>query len=206
MAKRAVICDIGDVLLLRRGASLEAQWERNMGLPRGTFLARLRESGIVERAYTGQMSEGQVTQALSALLGLDDEQPRAVVREREEQSRYVVNEELVAYLRELHPRYQLATLSNDWPGGRRYNERHYQLSRLLAAQAMLYSYEEGLMKPAARFYQVACERLGVAPHEAVFVDNLDECIEGAREAGLEAVLYTTAPQTIDRLRMMFASS
>ena len=61
---------------------------------------------------------------------------------------------------------------------------------------MLYSYEEGMMKPDAAFYQLACTRLGVAPHEAVFLDNLDECVVGARDAGLAAVLYTNAAQAI----------
>ena len=133
MAIRAVICDIGDVLLLRRGESLEARWERRVGLPKGTFLANLRQSGIVEQAYTGRLSEEQVTQAQGAMLGLSGEQLREFAREREEQSRYEVNAELVAYLTSLHPRYRLATLSNDWPGGRAYNERHYRLSQILAA-------------------------------------------------------------------------
>ena len=160
MAIRAVICDIGDVLLLRRGESLEARWERRVGLPKGTFLANLRQSGIVEQAYTGRLSEEQVTQAQGAMLGLSGEQLREFAREREEQSRYEVNAELVAYLTSLRPRYRLATLSNDWPGGRAYNERHYRLSQILAADTMVYSYEEGMMKPGAAFYQLACARLG----------------------------------------------
>src|SRR5579884_1574386 len=152
MAIRAVICDIGDVLLLRRGESLEARWERRMGLPKGTIIARLRDTDIVERAYTGRMSEEQVTQALGALLGLSDAQVLEFAREREEESRYVLNEELVAFLAGLRPACRLATLSNDWPGGREYNERHYALSKVVGTDAMFYSYEEGRMKPDPAFY------------------------------------------------------
>lgn len=201
---RAVICDIGDVLLLRRGESLEARWERRMGFPKGTFIERLRNSGIVEQAYTGRITEEQVTQALGALLGLDDEQHLAFASEREEQSRYELNQELIAYLNSLHPRYRLATLSNDWPGGRAYNERHYRLSEELHADAMLYSYEEGLMKPDAAIYLLTCSRLGIAPEEAIFVDNLVECIEGARQAGMVGALYRDASQTIGELQQVLA--
>lgn len=198
----AVICDIGDVLLLRRGESLEAHWERRVGLPKGAFIERLLASGIVEQAYTGRLSEEQVTLALGELLGLNDAQRRAFAIEPEEQSRYEVNQELVAYLNTLRPRYRLATLSSDWPGGRAYNERHYRLSEILATYTMLYSYEEGLMKPDTAFYHVACERLGAAPEEPVFVDNLVECTEGARQVGMAAVLYRDARQAIGELRQM----
>lgn len=112
---RAVICDIGDVLLLRRGESLEARWERRMGFPKGTFIERLRNSGIVEQAYTGRITEEQVTQALGALLGLDDEQHLAFASEREEQSRYElkpgthrVSQQPTSALPARHPQQRLA--------------------------------------------------------------------------------------------------
>lgn len=204
MTLHAVICDIGDVLLLRRGESLEAQWEQRVGLAKGTVIERLRASGLIEQAYTGRLSEEQVTQALCELLGLDDEQRRAFAAERDEQSRYVLNHDLVKFLSSLQPRYRLATLSNDWPGGRAYNERHYGLSEVLHLDALFYSYEVGLMKPDPAFYTLACSGLGVAPKEAVFVDNLTECVDGARQVGMGAVLYRTASQTTRELQRLLA--
>lgn len=196
MTIRAVICDIGDVLLLRTGESLEAQWERRLGYPKGTLIRRLHESDLIARAYTGQLSDAEVSTELAALFGMNEAQRQQFIAEREQQSRYVPNRALIAFLNSLTPRYRLATLSNDWPGGREYNERHYRLSQILHAEAMLYSYEEGLMKPAAAIYRLACSRLRVEPQEAVFVDNLAASVEGACTAGLAVVLYTSAEQTI----------
>lgn len=69
---------------------------------------------------------------------------------------------------------------------------------------MLYSYEEGLMKPDAAIYLLTCSRLVIAPEEAIFVDNLVECIEGARQAGMVGALYRDASQTIGELQQVLA--
>ena len=61
------------------------------------------------------------------------------------------------------------------------------------------------MKPGAAFYQLACARLRVAPHEAVFLDNLEECVVGARDAGLAAVLYAGTAQAIADMRGLLTS-
>jgi putative hydrolase of the HAD superfamily len=56
------------------------------------------------------------------------------------------------------------------------------------------SAEVGLAKPAAEIFALACERLGVAPHEAAHVgDRLDLDAQGAAAAGLRGIW-------LDRLR------
>ncbi len=57
------------------------------------------------------------------------------------------------------------------------------------------SSEVGLRKPDPRIYALAVERLGVAPGEALFVDDAPGNVRGARAAGLEAVLI--GPQRAD---------
>ena len=53
-----------------------------------------------------------------------------------------------------------------------------------------FSYELGVVKPAEAIYRHAIEGLGVAPEQALFLDDRPENIEGAREVGLQAELYT----------------
>ena len=53
----------------------------------------------------------------------------------------------------------------------------------------VFSCSEGLPKPDPRIYLLACDRLGVAPGEAVFVgDGANDELAGAERAGLRAVL------------------
>ena len=46
-----------------------------------------------------------------------------------------------------------------------------------------------ILKPDPRAYALGCEALGLAPGEVVFVDDQPRNIEGARRAGLDAVLF-----------------
>jgi len=55
-----------------------------------------------------------------------------------------------------------------------------------ATHRNLYSYELGLHKPDPRIYVAAGEALGVAPDRCFFLDDLEENVDGAREAGMRA--------------------
>jgi putative hydrolase of the HAD superfamily len=52
-----------------------------------------------------------------------------------------------------------------------------------------FSYELGMVKPAAAIYEHTVNALGVASLQALFLDDRPENVEGARKAGLQAELY-----------------
>jgi 2-haloacid dehalogenase len=54
--------------------------------------------------------------------------------------------------------------------------------------------EEGIVKPDPAIYHLACQRLGVEPSQAVFVDDTVANAEAATAAGLTGVHFTTADQ------------
>jgi putative hydrolase of the HAD superfamily len=54
---------------------------------------------------------------------------------------------------------------------------------------MIISAEVGIAKPDARIYQIAVDRLGVLPGEALFVDDVIENIQSARAFGLKTIHY-----------------
>jgi HAD superfamily hydrolase (TIGR01509 family) len=47
----------------------------------------------------------------------------------------------------------------------------------------------GMRKPERAIYELTCTRLGIAPHEAVFVDDNVDNIAAARAYGMEAVHF-----------------
>lgn len=61
------------------------------------------------------------------------------------------------------------------------------------------SAEVGLHKPQPEIFRLACERLGVAPADAVFVDDLRENIAGAEEVGMTGVLHRDPDETVAKL-------
>jgi putative hydrolase of the HAD superfamily len=61
----------------------------------------------------------------------------------------------------------------------------------------------GLHKPQPEIYKLAAERLGAAPEECVFVDDLRENVRGAEEVGMTAVLHRNTAATVARLEELF---
>jgi putative hydrolase of the HAD superfamily len=62
--------------------------------------------------------------------------------------------------------------------------------------ALVWSYQLGMAKPAPDIYRHALEKLGTRPAETLFLDDKQVNIDAARELGIEGLLFTD----IDQLR------
>jgi putative hydrolase of the HAD superfamily len=61
------------------------------------------------------------------------------------------------------------------------------------------SSKAGIRKPDPRIYQIACEKLGVAPAACVYLDDLGVNCKGAAEVGMKAIKVLTEAQALDDL-------
>ena len=61
---------------------------------------------------------------------------------------------------------------------------------------IVYSHEVRLRKPDPAIYVLTAERLGVAPREIVFLDDVVTNIDAARRAGWHAVLHVDTATSI----------
>lgn len=52
---------------------------------------------------------------------------------------------------------------------------------------VLESSKAGVRKPERRFYEIACERMGVSPREVVYLDDLGVNLKPAREMGMHTI-------------------
>ena len=68
------------------------------------------------------------------------------------------------------------------------------------------SCEVGLRKPDPAIVQLACERLGVAPEAAVFLDDTRIHVESARQVGLHAVLVRDPTEALAELDALLESA
>jgi putative hydrolase of the HAD superfamily len=62
--------------------------------------------------------------------------------------------------------------------------------------ALVWSFQLGMAKPAPDIYRHALEKLATRPEETLFLDDKQVNIDAARELGIEGLLFTT----IDQLR------
>ena len=64
---------------------------------------------------------------------------------------------------------------------------------------LVLSYEIGHIKPSASFYLACAEAVGVPPESCIFIDDLVENVEGAREAGLIGLHFRDMSTLLDDL-------
>ena len=88
-------------------------------------------------------------------------------------------------------------ISNSW-GGASYDR--VEVDELF--DAMVISGEVGLHKPEPEIFRLGAERLGVAPDDCVFVDDLRENCDGAEAVGMTAILHRGAEGTIPELERL----
>ncbi|WP_305790072.1 HAD family hydrolase [Symbioplanes lichenis] len=198
MTERALLLDIGGVLEHTPATGWTARWELSLGLPPGAIDRRCAD--LWTAGAIGDMTEAQVIARLEAWLG-----PAAAARFLDDLwTEYLgsPNEELIAYVRTLRGRCRLGILSNSFVGAREREEAAYAFPALV--DEILYSHETGLEKPDPAAYALAVDRLGVAPHNCLFVDDLLTNVTAARTAGLAAVHHTANAPVIAAIEAFLA--
>jgi putative hydrolase of the HAD superfamily len=100
---------------------------------------------------------------------------------------------MVAALRRIREAFDVACITNNVRAG---EGRGMQLSRERAAEveAIMGLFEQvfesskiGVRKPDPRIYQYACQQVGVAPPEVVYLDDLGVNLKPARELGMTTI-------------------
>jgi putative hydrolase of the HAD superfamily len=204
---RAVVFDIGGILEVvpeggdptMRFPQLFAAWDMRLGLAPGELGAHI---GAVDKRMLregkngsiGTCTEEEWLEALREGTGMTPDQMRAFLLEFWDVYCGALNTELADYFSGLRPRYQTALLSNSWVGARREEEARFHFAAI--TDLIVYSHESGCAKPDPRIFALTCERLGVAPAETVFLDDVPANVAAAQASGLRAILFTDTAQAI----------
>ncbi len=186
---RAVVLDIGSVLEIIDDTVFPAPFERRHGLPAGA----VHEAGVPGDAGAGEISEAQVREHWRQHLSLSDAQVDELVADYWRWYVGTLDQELFDWFAGQRPARKTGILSNSGPGARD-AERHWGFEDI--TDDIVYSHEVGLLKPDPRVFALTAERLGVRPHEIVFLDDVPGHVEAAREAGWHAVVHRTTPESI----------
>ncbi|MFF8174502.1 HAD family hydrolase [Streptomyces chartreusis] len=113
-----------------------------------------------------------------------------------------IDQEMLALLGDLrvagHP---VAIVSNSFGTG-----TYDGVDLAALADVVVISAVVGIRKPSRRIYSIACERLCVAPEEAVMIDDLQQNLDGAARIGIGGVLHTGAADTRRQLAERFGIS
>jgi epoxide hydrolase-like predicted phosphatase len=189
---RAVIFDFGGVLLRTFDYAGRRKWEARLGLTQGGLEQIVFDSDVATQAMLGDVPESAVWDNAASQLGIELEDLEQL--KVDFWAGDLLDEELVRFLSGLRPQCRTAILSNAWSGARDVFSGRLGLDR--AVDTMIISAEERLAKPDGRIYYLAAERLGIRPAEAVFVDDLQVNIDGARAVGMQGIRFQSREQVI----------
>jgi epoxide hydrolase-like predicted phosphatase len=200
MTIEAVVFDIGGVLEITPRLGVSEKWESRLGLAAGELDERMADAWL--GGSIGTITERDVADALTERLGLSAGQRGEFLADLWREYLGTANTELIGYARRLRPRYRTGILSNSFVGAREREQAAYGFEDLV--DVIVYSHECGLSKPDPAIYALACERLDVDPAQAVFLDDHEPWAEGARQAGMHAVLYRDNAQAIGEIEALLA--
>jgi len=196
MPIRAVIFDVGDVILHERDHAKRIEWETRLGLPPGQLARLVLDSEPAAHAASGQVTERQVWQAVGVQLGLDEAQTLELQRDFWSSEQLDIT--LVQFVQGLRPRYKVGILSNAWSEARSFHNAKFKMNTWVDVQ--VYSAEVGLLKPDPRIYRIVLGQLKLPADACVFVDDRLENVQAAQALGMKGVLCQETQQTIDDIQ------
>jgi epoxide hydrolase-like predicted phosphatase len=192
---KAVIFDFGGVLLRTHDHSPRHKWEDKLDLPHGVFEDYIFNGPVGRLAQLGQATWEDVWAGAAKKFNLSAAE---IAQAQLDFFRGdVLDRNLISYIRRLKKEYITGLLSNTWqPNGR---SLLLQYGIADAFHFTVTSAEVGAMKPNPRIYQVALERAGAEPEQALFVDDMEQNVLAARKLGMPAI-YFVDPEAA-RLRL-----
>ncbi|MBK9083447.1 MAG: HAD family phosphatase [Rhizobiales bacterium] len=187
MPFRLVVFDMDDVLCHYDVEARLAGLASVTGRPVAAIRAAIWESDYFARADSGDWDAQGCLDEFSRRIGAPLTRAQWVATRRAAMTPFADMLALVQSLKERGAAVALLS-NNDLLAKETLGEIFPGLAELFAPHAYV-SAELGLAKPDPAIFRDVCARLGVAPREALFTDDLAENVEGARKAGLVAHLF-----------------
>lgn len=185
MPIKAVIWDLGGVIVRTEDSAFREELAADFGVARATLEHSVFGGDTGDQAQRGEITTKELWDAISKSYNLTDEGISNF------QKRFfggdAIDHELIDFIRSLKLNYTTALLSNAWDNLRYMITKRWNFAD--AFDTMIVSAEEGIMKPDARIYQIALDRVSVAPQHAVFIDDFPHNIVGAQAVGMHGILF-----------------
>jgi FMN phosphatase YigB (HAD superfamily) len=191
----AVLWDIGGVLLRTESLAPRRALAERFGMTAREMEMLVYRSETGQKAQLGQASPEDVWIETARTLGLPESDGPAL--RVEFWGGDALDTLLLEKIRRLRRKYLTGVISNAFLNARLLSATTWKLAD--AFDVMVFSAEEGLLKPDAEIYRRALSRLGVQAGQAVFVDDFIENVEAAQRLGMAAIHFTGRDQALGEL-------
>ncbi|MCP4421633.1 MAG: HAD family phosphatase [Chloroflexi bacterium] len=191
-----IIFDIGGVLWHPSPKPLSDKWAERCGLEKVEFDQIVFNSPLYEAAATGKISNDTLWADRNEQLKLSSTE---LAELRTDSWDGYWDDELLAFIQALKPDYKLGILSDASSGAR---ESVLQWINSDLFDAILFSYEAGMMKPNPEIYRRVLGMLGGTAVSTLFIDDRPKNIQAALDLGMSSFQYTSAPETITQIQQI----
>lgn len=206
---RAVLWDFGGVIL---SSPFEAfnRYEREHGLP-VDFIRSVNATDADHNAWARLERSEIDVEAFDAAFATESERAGHCVAGRDVLALLAgdVRPEMVTALdRVIEAGYLTACLTNNVVSspGHGYADRDDVVAVMARFDQVVESSKVGVRKPETAFYTMACDLLGVAPDDCVFLDDLGVNLKPAAALGMHTIKVTAPDQAIADLEAVLGIS
>lgn len=193
---RAVIWDLGGVILRTEDLSYREKWERRFSLEPWGLARLVFRSEMSQLASVGKASVDDIWNAIQKKLHLDNQDLKDLREDFFAGDR--IDEELVSFIKSLRGLYKTGMITNAWPDTHHWIVNEWKITD--AFDHILISAEAGIVKPEAKIYSLSLQALDVQPGEAIFIDDFIENIEGANAVGMHTIHFHDSKDAMKQLR------
>ncbi len=197
MAIKAVIFDLGGVLVRTEFPEVRQRLERRLGVAPGTLDQTIWGGEAWKLAEIGAISYEEYWRRVGSALGFATQDEIRDFR-REYFSGDRVDQELVSVIKKLRAQYKIGLLSNAPDRLGIWLDENWGIKDLF--DSIVYSAETGITKPDARIFQLSLAQLDVKPSEAIFIDDYDRNLDAAVALGMQVIPFTNTIVLIEELR------
>ncbi|MCA9328837.1 HAD family phosphatase [Candidatus Saccharibacteria bacterium] len=115
-----------------------------------------------------------------------------------------LDKRLLKFIEQYKGKYKIGMISNV---GNDFIDRMFYIKPVSHYfDSVILSSNVGLVKPDKRIYQMAAKELGCKESECIFIDDLEKNVTGAKDAGMQAFLYTHFDDFEYRIGQLIADS
>lgn len=195
---KAGVFDIGGVLLRWTNLPLYEDVDQTLHVTEEQRMEHWKK--YMDALEVGKITEKEFWEGFIKDAGATGELPSGSLLQREFKKRFTPDEEVLHISQRLKEKgLKIAIISNT-------NVPHAEVMRASHLfdefETVILSNEVGFRKPEKGIYELAIEKLAVAPDEAFFVDDLPENVEGARKAGMHGILFINEEQLVNEIRAL----
>jgi HAD superfamily hydrolase (TIGR01509 family) len=189
-----IFFDLGGVLFTNGTARLIEYLKNTYQLDQEKLRETFERGELVDSYRTGQINRQEFWSGAQAALSL----PESI---EELESRWIAGYELIQgtkeIISELRQNYKIYFLSDNVKDRVEVVDKKFNFLALF--EGGIFSHQVGVRKPHPLIYQLALEKAGAVPGEALFIDDKALALEPAAKLGMTTVLFESPQQLKNEL-------